>query len=225
MMVLGKSKRWVMDEQYMSDAVMIPGGGVTADGQLPAWTLRRLEAALNSEPARYYICLSAGTFHKPLPTDHEGFPIYESVVAAQYLREAGIAEERLLFETSSYDTLGNAYFARTIHTEPLELTRLKVITSNFHMPRTQAIFEFMFSDRFSALPYQLAFESVSDAGLDEAVIAERRQREAESLVRFQARSNDVHHAGHLHQWLFSEHDAYNLKGQREQLSQTLLASY
>ena len=214
-----------MDGQYKWDAVMIPGGGVSSDGQLPEWRLRRLETALRSEPACYYICLSAGTFHKSLPTDHEGFPIYESVVAAQYLREAGIAEERLLFETSSYDTLGNAYFARTIHTEPLELTRLKVITSNFHMPRTQAIFEFMFSDRFSPLPYRLAFEAVTDAGLDEAVIAERCQREVESLVRFQARSNDVHHAGHLHQWLFSEHDAYNLKGQREQLTPALLASY
>lgn len=214
-----------MAEQPMWDAVIVPGGGVSADGKLPPWTVRRLKSALDIEATRYYICLSAGTFHKPLPRDDAGFPVYESVVAAQYLREAGIAEERLLFETSSYDTLGNAYFARTVHTDPLKLQRLNVITSEFHMPRTRAIFEFIFSDRFSAGPYSLSFESVSDEGLDEAVIAERRQREADSLERFLARSSDVHTVRDLHRWLFIEHNAYNLTGQREQLSQALLTSY
>lgn len=214
-----------MSEGYEWDAVIIPGGGVSAGGELPLWTQRRLDAALESESAQYFITLSAGTFHKPLPFDAEGFPVFESVVAAQYLQRCGIDASRVLFETCSYDTVGNAFFARTIHTEPLRLCRLKVITSEFHMPRTQAIFEFIFSERFSALDYELAFEVVSDEGLNQQVIAERRKRETESLQRFLARSGDVKNAADLHRWLFHEHNAYSLEGQREQLSPELLASY
>lgn len=214
-----------MSEGFEWDAVIIPGGGVSADGELPAWTLRRLDAALAVDSTRYFITLSAGTFHKPLPVDAAGFPVFESVVAAQYLQRAGVESSRVLFETCSYDTIGNAYYARTIHTEPMQLRRLKVITSEFHMPRTQAIFEFIFSERFSALDYELDFEVVSDKGLNEQVIAERRKREAESLQRFLARSGDVKNAAELHRWLFQEHNAYSLEGQREQLSPELLASY
>ena len=94
-----------MNEGYKWDAVIIPGGGVSADGELPPWTLRRLDAALESKSARYFITLSAGTFHKPLPVDADGFPIFESVVAAQYLQRAGIKSSRVLFETCSFDPL------------------------------------------------------------------------------------------------------------------------
>lgn len=206
------------------DAIIVPGGGVGADGQLPEWTRRRLDRALTCE-GRYYVMLSAGTYHKPLPRDAQGFPVFESVVAGQYLQARGVPEEQILFETASYDTIGNAYFAKVIHTDPLGLKRLKVITSDFHMPRTQAIFEFIFGERFSDREYSLWFDSVSDEGLDQAVIAERRLREARSLQQFQARSAQVENLEQLHRWLFVEHNAYRLTGQREVLDPAVLASY
>jgi hypothetical protein len=50
------------------DAVIIPGGGLTSGGQLPAWSKARFDAAVRyNNQARFFIPLSAGTTHKPPP--------------------------------------------------------------------------------------------------------------------------------------------------------------
>jgi hypothetical protein len=45
-----------------------------------------------------------------------------------------------LQETASYDTVGNTYFSLAIHALPAAWTRLAVVTSDFHMPRSRALF-------------------------------------------------------------------------------------
>ena len=123
------------------DAVLIPGGGLLPSGEVVPWVQARLERAIAlTPPPTYFLPLSAGTTHKAPPLDAEGFPIWESVAAGRYLMARGIASYRILPETISLDTIGNAYFARIQHLEPLQLRRLHVITSEFHLPRTIAIF-------------------------------------------------------------------------------------
>lgn len=55
-----------------------------------------------------------------------------------------VESKQLLRETSSYDTIGNGYFAAAIHAIPRRWQSIMVITSAFHMPRSQAIFEKVF---------------------------------------------------------------------------------
>ncbi len=152
-------------ERY--DAILIPGGGVRDGGELPEWSKRRFDMAMKYPHVQYYIPLSAGTFHKPPLLDAAGFPIYESIAGARYLMAAGVEESKILCETCSYDTIGNAYFARVIHVEPLMLKRILVITSAFHFPRTKEIFTWVFGLDHNSLGVELDFESVSDAGLDD----------------------------------------------------------
>ncbi|RZM75424.1 hypothetical protein DYY88_21055 [Leptolyngbya iicbica LK] len=102
------------------DAVLIPGGGLSALGEVTPWVQARLERAIALQPApRWFMPLSAGTTHKPPPLDAHGFPILESVAAAHYLHQRGIEGDRIVPETVSLDTIGNAYFARVQHVEPL----------------------------------------------------------------------------------------------------------
>ncbi len=50
------------------DCVIVPGGGLLADGNLPPWTIERLaRAAQISNSNRFIFCLSGGTVHKPPP--------------------------------------------------------------------------------------------------------------------------------------------------------------
>jgi uncharacterized SAM-binding protein YcdF (DUF218 family) len=82
------------------DAILIPGGGLTDSGELPPYVIARLDRAL-AHPAAYFIPLSAATPHRPQPLDAGGYPIYEAVCAARYLRERGVPERRILTETFS----------------------------------------------------------------------------------------------------------------------------
>jgi uncharacterized SAM-binding protein YcdF (DUF218 family) len=188
------------------DAILIPGGGLKSDGTLPPFMRARLDGAL-AHSARFYIPLSAGTPHLPPPIDGSGYPIFEAIPAAQYLHEHGVPRERILPEVCSYDTIGNAFFTRTVHTGPRGLRRLLVVNSAFHMPRTEAIFRWV----FGAAPdegYDLSFLSTADEGLSEAALRARAERERASLERVRALAVRIPSLSELHHWLFTEHGAY-----------------
>jgi uncharacterized SAM-binding protein YcdF (DUF218 family) len=190
------------------DAILVPGGGVRPGGELPLWVKRRFDRLLELYQGEYVIVLSAGTLFKPPPLDAGGFPIFESVAGAAYLTSRGIPPAQILLETCSYDTLGNAFFARLLHVEPRRFQRLLVITSQFHMARTEAVFKWIFALEPLSVPCQLSFESVSDEGMKAAMLAERKQTEVKNLARLAETQKSIHTFPELHQWLFTQHDAY-----------------
>lgn len=190
------------------DAVLVLGSGVRSGGVLPSWVVCRLQRAIETRGKGYIIVLSAGTPHRAPPIDTNGFPIIESVAEARYLMKAGVPAERTLQETSSYDTIGNAYFARTIHTDPAGLSKLLVITSDFHMERTRTIFKWIFALTPLAISYQLDFEPVTDPSLSSAVLAKRAAKEADSLERVRPQLKTITTLPEFHRWLFAEHGAY-----------------
>jgi len=167
-------------EKTLYDAILIPGGGVRDKGELPPWVKNRLDHAIKIHQTEYIIVLSAGTVYKAPPLDENGFPIFESIAAAKYLVAHGINPEAILCETSSYDTVGNAYFSRVIHVEPRGFRRLHTITSAFHMPRTKAIFEWLYGLDCQGGKYQLTFDPVPDIGIAADDLQARVNKEAES---------------------------------------------
>lgn len=206
----------VVVDEY--DAILIPGGGVREAGELPVWVQRRLDRAVELYSGQYLITLSAGTVHRPPPLDRDGFPIPESIAAGKYLIEHGIPPHRVLPEACSYDTIGNAYFSRVVHTEPQGLRRLLIVTSSFHMPRTEAIFRWVYG-----LPpnhYDLEFERVPDEGIELEDLSARKEREAQSLEKLNALIPRISTVSQLHQWLFTEHQAYAVLGSREGAGET-----
>lgn len=99
------------------DAVIIPGGGLSQNQPLP-WVSARLDAALrHAEETQFFLVLSRGTTHKPPPLDADGFPVDESMASARYLIDRGVAPSRVLIESWSLDTIGNAAFSRLMHCE------------------------------------------------------------------------------------------------------------
>jgi uncharacterized SAM-binding protein YcdF (DUF218 family) len=188
------------------DAILIPGGGLGPSGELMPFARARLDRAL-AHSADFYIPLSAGTPHLPPPLDSRRYPIFEAMPAAQYLHKGGVPENLILAETCSYDTIGNAYFARTVHTDPRGLRRLLIINSEFHMARTEAIFRWV----FGATPgcgYQLAFESTENIGLSPKALEARAERERASLAVVRGLAARLPALSGIHRWLFTEHGAY-----------------
>jgi hypothetical protein len=205
--------------ETVSDAVLIPGGGLLPTGTVTPWVQARLERAIAlSPPPQFYIPLSAGTTHKPPPLDQAGFPVLEAIAAARYLWQHGIAPERILPEVVSLDTIGNAYFARVKHTEPLGLRRLHVITSAFHLARTEAIFTWIFQLSPPSQPYHLTFEAVPNVGMEPAALAARQQKEQAGLQQVQALRSRLTTLPALHRWLYAEHAAYAIGQQPDPLT-------
>lgn len=190
------------------DAILILGGGVRDGGVLPPWVQQRFDHALARQTGEPLIALSAGTVHRPPPLDVAGYPIFESVAGAAYLMQRGIPPAQILTETSSYDTIGNAYFSRVIHIAPRGFRRLLVITSAFHMPRSECIFSWVYALDAAPETYHLEFESVPDAGLDESSLALRVEREQRSLDGLPRTMAHIQTLSDLHAWLFSAHGAY-----------------
>lgn len=204
------------------DVVIVPGGGLDAEREAAAWVKARLDAALlHDAHTDYYLVLSRGTTHKPPPLDGGGFPIDESAASAQYLVSHGVDASRVLLESWSLDTIGNAAFARLMHADLRGWLHILVITSAFHMPRTRAIFDWVFSLEprrpNSKRSLRIDYEEVAESGLaDEAVLESRRQKEAQALQTLRATTMaEVPDLAALHAFLFVKHGAYRARTAEE----------
>lgn len=192
------------------DAVLVLGGGVREGGELPPWVIPRFDRAIELSENAPIVCLSAGTVHRPPPLNAEGFPWLESVAGAAYLRSRGVAEHRIQVEALSYDTIGNAYLTKLVHVDPAGWRRLVVITSEFHMPRTRDIFEWVYG--LTPGHYELAFEATADEGFPPMLLERRRAKEREALRGLQAVKAQIRNLQDLHSWLMTEHTAYTADG-------------
>ena len=115
-----------------------------------------------------------------------------------------------------------------IHTEPSDIRTLYIITNEWHMNRTKAIFNHVFSlqpavgatscnhpsssssSRVVKSPYTLRFNPVTATGLPESLLRLRKEREESSLRTFQESTRLEFQTSmmELHRWLFHKHGAY-----------------
>lgn len=208
--------------------MLIPGGGVRTAGSLPSWVTCRLDRAIERYAGEYLIALSAGTVHRPPPLDQNRFPILESVAAARYLLNAGIPADRILTETCSLDTIGNAFFSRVIHADPREFRRLLVITSDFHLERTRMAFEWVYRLSPVGRAYEIRFEGVCDDRMDPAIRREREEKERNGRAALVKAAAGMTTLAEFHRWLFTQHGAYtsgNGNPAGQPLERNLLESY
>jgi len=162
------------------DCVIVLGGGKPVAQNLPPpWAASRCDAAIEiyqKVGPVHILCLSGGTAHASQLMNAKGLPVWESEASAMYMIERGVDPKHISMETSSYDTIGNAYFARVSFTDIQGWRNLVVVTSKFHMNRTKACFEWI----YGAAPkknYCLSFLSSEDMGLEPNILKLRMERE------------------------------------------------
>ncbi len=188
------------------DAILLFGAGFDDKG-LSELSRRRADAVIAMKPKCYVICLAAYTVHKKPYLDEKGFPLIEARVFADYLVAHGIPKKQILLEPFSLDTIGSAFLARIMHTDPKRLRSLRIVASDFHMPRVKAICEWIFHLKPSPR-YKLEFVSVSDEGISDDMLAPRRLREMKSTQNIMAMRKHIKTIQQFVKWLFSEHQAY-----------------
>jgi hypothetical protein len=194
------------------DAIIILGGGVTPSGEPTPWVVPRLDLSLEFTGSPYLLVLGAGTPHKPPPLDAAGFPINECSAMARYLIERGCSPDRIVMESCSSDTIGNAYFARVIHADPRGWRNLAVVTSKFHMKRSKAIFESVFAlphDGQTTSLFSLNFFEVPDVGIDQESLKDREERERKSVTSWLWKAREFESLQSFSKWLFTQHECYS----------------
>lgn len=218
------------------DAVIIMGGGLLPGGSLSEWVHLRVEAA--AETFRRHdcripiLCSGAGTPHRPPELNPHGYVRHESTVLAEALLERGVPADCILKESASYDTLGNAYFCLLEHVVPLRWRRPLIVTSAFHMRRSEAAFRgvFRLARQGGLTGAEPRFLATADSGLDPEVLRARAERERESLERFEARLAGMASLADFHTLLFATHKCYSVSRQHEvglppEMSEVALKSY
>jgi hypothetical protein len=72
------------------------------------------------------------------------------------------------------------------------------------MPRTRAIFEWVYDNP----AYDLYFETVPDKGFDETLLTLKKEKEKKGLENVLRLKKKIRTFEQLHNWLFTEHEAY-----------------
>ena len=187
----------------MYDAVIILGGTLNKDSTLPDFVINRLNKALEyKEQTKYYILSSKNSYHRETILDKNQKAIDECSVMGNYLLNHGISPNKILMEAWSLDTIGNAYGVLTMHCLPRCFTELLVITSDFHIPRTKAIFTKVFT-LYPLLKFQLEFKS-SNSNIKIS------EKEKNSLKKWKENSSKFKNLQDIHQFIFMNHNAYSI---------------
>lgn len=149
--------------------IVVLGGGIDRDGNLPIWVHNRLEKTIQLFREKESWILLSGK-------GKDGYSLTEAEAMANYLMERNIPEDKILLECLSEDTVQNAYFSRTLHIDPMAVNRFTVVTSEFHMKRSQHIFEWVFGKG-----YHIEYAMATDQEIDDEVIRERKNIESQLL--------------------------------------------
>jgi len=154
------------------------------------------------------------------PKDARGFDIHEAQMNAAWLLQHGVPHHMILEESTSMETVGNALFARVMHTDVLSLKHIAVINNGWHMPRTMHVFSHVFgvpSGRECA--HERAHMTVLTfvecaSGLEPTIELQRLAREKASISKFAPGGKwqtDTATLELLHLWLHRENMAYSVQ--------------
>ncbi len=154
------------------DAIVVLGGGVHEDGSLPKIVQNRVDKGVElfRQGVAQYLIL---TGYKPYLLDY--IPVKtEAQAMKDYAASLGIPEETILLEEKAMDTLSNAYFTKKDVLEPRGWKDITVVTSDFHVPRSEYLFRKVLGSSYT-VEMMDAKTDLPDSELEEIIRKEQKR--------------------------------------------------
>lgn len=194
----------------INNIICVLCGGLQDDATPHEFVKKRLDKAYeiykNNKKTSIILILGGGTYHKVPILNKDNFIIHESSAGATYLYNKGVNPKFILREWSSYDTIANGFFAFTNYFNYLDLDKIILITSDFHMERSKTIFDY-FNKLFNKNINIEYIETKSDLG--DEIFNIRNKREQESNANFKKNIvNKINNVKSFINWFYTEHKAY-----------------
>jgi uncharacterized SAM-binding protein YcdF (DUF218 family) len=128
-----------------ADAIVVLGGGIERDGTLPHVAMARVQRGVEA--------FDAGVAPRIIMSGRCGLTsepgrLTEARAMADAAVAIGVPEDVILLEEEARDTLGNAYFVRELYLAPRNWTRIRVVTSDFHLSRAAWCFRKILGARY-----------------------------------------------------------------------------
>lgn len=118
------------------NAVAVLAHHMDSNAQLGEESLARLETAVRlHERNPFDLFLTTGWDYREDCSQMIG-----TVMAERLEADYGIDKSQIIVDVNSRDTVGDAYFLRKNAIVPLKIQNLVVVTSDYHVHRTEAIF-------------------------------------------------------------------------------------
>jgi hypothetical protein len=160
-----------------TDAIVVLGRGVRDDGSLGQIARARVDSAL--EIFRHGVARRMIFSGRHGLTANDAPPATEAAAMAAYAISRGLPRKSILLEEESRDTIGNAWFVRTRFLDPNGWTSLRVVTSDFHVPRAGWVFRKVLGPGFD-----VAFTPVSSERFGSTIAV--RARDESDIAAFLA---------------------------------------
>lgn len=207
-------------EQYTNDKynynsnddimhLFILAGGQLDNGDINNWVKERLDLVIKickeKKNSKIY-CIGGGTYHKVPILNKYKYVIHESTSCANYLINNNIDYNNIKKEWSSYDTVANGFFSFLNFIIPLQLTKIYLITSKFHMNRVKIIFNFM--KNLFKLNIEIIYLETNN-NMDYELLTLREEREKESIKNFNIEMNNINNINDFFDWFYIKHKAYS----------------
>lgn len=188
--------------------IFVLAGGIDNFNNPNIFVQKRLDKATELlQENDFIIILGGGTYHKPPNLDSNNYIIHESTSCANYLINKGVNPNQIIREWASYDTIANGYFSFLNYIIPLKIKECYIITSQFHMKRTQTIFNY-FNNLITNNSTDLKYIETENI-IENNILKTRLEREENSDNSFKKNIiNTIHTLEKFTLWFYTEHNAY-----------------
>jgi len=127
------------------DGIVTLSNDIDLDGTLQEDVRKRVDQAIALYERRVSPFLIMSGCHSPRDLD---VPTTHAEAMKQYAVSQSVPPGVILEEALSLDTVGQAYFLKRDVFLPLDWNCIAVVSSDYHMPRVQQIFDFVLGEQF-----------------------------------------------------------------------------